>query len=54
MGLFENDKEKDARIEQLLGDKVSSADVDPGIVALNEQLGVARDEYEKMSAAAEE
>ncbi len=51
MGLFGNDKEKDARIEQLLGDKVSSADVGPGIVALNEQLGVARDEYEKMSAA---
>ncbi len=42
------------RTERLLGDKVSSADVDPGIVALNEQLGVARDEYEKMSAAAEE
>ncbi len=42
------------RTESLLGDKVSSADVDPGIVALNEQLGVAREEYEKMSAAAEE
>jgi hypothetical protein len=42
------------RTEQLLGDKVSSAEVDPGIVALNEQLGVARDEYEKVSAAAEE
>ena len=42
------------RTEQVLGDKVSSADVDPGIVALNEQLGVARDEYEKMSAAAED
>ncbi len=42
------------RTERLLGDKVSSADVDPGIVALNEQLGVAREEYEKMSAAAEE
>ncbi len=40
------------RMEQLLGDKVSSADVDPGIVALNEELGVARVEYEKMSAAA--
>jgi hypothetical protein len=42
------------RTERLLGDKVSSADVDPGMVALNEQFGVARDEYEKMSAAAEE
>ena len=42
------------RTEQLLGDKVSSADVDPGIVALNQQLGVAREEYEKMSAAAED
>jgi len=42
------------RTESMLGDKVSSADVDPGIVALNEQLGVAREEYEKMSAAAED
>ena len=42
------------RTEQLLGDKLSSADVDPGIVSLNEQLGVARVEYEKMSAAAED
>jgi hypothetical protein len=42
------------RTESLLGDKVSSADIDPGIVVLNEQLGVARQEYEKMSAAAEE
>ena len=42
------------RTERMLGDKVSSADVDPGMVALNEQFGVARDEYEKMSAAAEE
>jgi len=42
------------RTERLLGDKVSSADVDPGMVALNEQFGVARDEYEKMSAAAED
>ena len=37
-----------------MGDKVSSADVDPGMVALNEQFGVARDEYAKVSAAAEE
>ena len=42
------------RTERLLGDKIASADVDPGIVALNEQLGVAREEYEKMSAAAED
>ncbi len=42
------------RTESVLGEKVSSADVDPGIVVLNEQLGVARQEYEKMSAAAEE
>ena len=42
------------RTERLLGDKIATADVDPGIVALNEQLGVAREEYEKMSAAAEE
>ena len=42
------------RTERLLGDKVASADVDPGMVALNEQFGVARDEYEKVSAAAEE
>ncbi len=42
------------RMESTLGDKVSSGDVDAGIVALNEQLGVAREEYEKMAAAAEE
>ena len=42
------------RTERLLGDKVSTDDVDPGIVELNEQLSVAREEYEKMSAAAEE
>ena len=40
------------RMEQILGEKVSSEDVDPAIAALNEQLGVARDEYEKMAAAA--
>ena len=42
------------RMESSLGEKVASADVDQGIVALNEQLGVAREEYEKVSAAAEE
>ncbi len=42
------------RMESMLGDKVSSEDVDPGIVVLNEQLGVARIEYERMSDAAED
>lgn len=42
------------RMERLLGAKVSTEDVDPGILELNEQLGVARDEYERMAAAAEE
>ena len=40
------------RMEQILGEKVSLDDVDPAIAALNEQLGAARNEYEKMSAAA--
>lgn len=40
------------RLERMLGDKVSTDNLDPAIVALNEQLGVARDEYERMSAAA--
>ena len=42
------------RMDATVGKKVSTEDIDPGIVALNEQLGVARQEYEKMSAAAEE
>jgi hypothetical protein len=42
------------RMEATVGQKVSSEDVDPGMVALNEQFGVAREEYAKMSAAAEE
>lgn len=42
------------RIESMLGDKVSADDVDPAIAALNEQLGVARDEYDRMAAAAED
>ena len=42
------------RMEQQLGDKVSTEDIDPGVLELNEQLGVARDEYEKMAAAAED
>ena len=40
------------RLERMLGDKVSADDLDPAIVALNEQLGVARDEYDRMSEAA--
>ena len=42
------------RMDATVGKKVSTEDIDPGIVSLNEQLGVARQEYEKMSAAAEE
>ena len=42
------------RLEAMLGDKVSAGDVDPAFVVLNEQFGVARDEYEKMSEAATE
>jgi len=42
------------RMDATVGKKVSTKDIDPGIVSLNEQLGVARQEYEKMSAAAEE
>lgn len=42
------------RTEAMLGDKVSTEDVDPSIIDLNEQLGVAREEYEKMSEAAAE
>ena len=40
------------RLEKMLGDKVSSDEVDPVFATLNEQLGVARDEYDKMSSAA--
>ena len=40
------------RMEAMLGDKVSAEDVDPAFVALNEELGAAREEYERMSAAA--
>lgn len=42
------------RTESMLGEKVATADIDASILELNEQLGVAREEYEKMSAAAEE
>ncbi len=40
------------RMESLLGDKVDSADVDPAVATLNEQLGFARDEYDRMASAA--
>lgn len=40
------------RMEAILGDKVSTGDVDPALVALNEELGVARQDYERMSEAA--
>lgn len=40
------------RMESLLGDKIDSGDVDPAIASLNEQLGVARNEYDRMAAAA--
>jgi len=42
------------RMESMLGDKVSTEDIDPAITALNEELGAARDEYQKVSAAAED
>ena len=40
------------RMESLLGDKMNTGDVDPAISALNEQLGVAREEYDRMAASA--
>ena len=40
------------RMEILLGDKVDARDVDPALVSLNKQLGDARDEYDRMAAAA--
>jgi hypothetical protein len=40
------------RMEAMVNDKVDADDVDPAIVSLNEQLGVAREEYQRMSAAA--
>ncbi len=42
------------RMEAQLGEKISTDDVDPSIIVLNEQLAVARTEYEKMSEAATE
>lgn len=42
------------RLESNLGEKVSTEDVDASILSLNEQLGIAREEYEKTAAAAEE
>jgi hypothetical protein len=40
------------RMEGIVNEKVNADDVDPAIAALNEQLGVARDEYTRLEAAA--
>lgn len=40
------------RMESIVSEKVDASDVDPAITALNEQLGVAREEYTRMAAAA--
>ena len=42
------------RLEAMLGEKVAADELDPAFVALNEQLGVARQEYDRMSEAAED
>ncbi|MDJ0905435.1 MAG: hypothetical protein QNI96_05405 [Woeseiaceae bacterium] len=42
------------RVESALGDKLDTDAVDPAIGALNEQLGTARAEYDRMAAAASE
>ena len=42
------------RLESALGEKVDADEVDPVIAVLNEQLGEAREEYERMAAAASE
>ncbi len=39
-------------LEGQVSGKVSADDVDPAITALNEQVGVARDEFDKVSDAA--
>ena len=39
-------------MEQSIGEKVDTGEIDPVIAALNEQLSAARDEYERMEAAA--
>ena len=40
------------RMEAQLSDKVNAEDVDPAIVALNEQLGVAREQAKRAADAA--
>ena len=40
------------RMESMVSEKVDAGDVDPAIAALNEQLGIARDEYDRVAAAA--
>ncbi|MDJ0940917.1 MAG: hypothetical protein QNJ00_14235 [Woeseiaceae bacterium] len=42
------------RMESALGEKLDTDAVDPAISALNEELGTARAEYERMAAAASE
>lgn len=42
------------RIDAMVAEKVDASDVDPTIAALNEQLGAARAEYERMEAAAKD
>ncbi len=39
-------------VQAQVDEKISKDEVDPSIVALNEQLAVAREEYAKMSVAA--
>ena len=41
-------------VQVQVDDKISKDSVDPAINALNEQLGEARAEYDRMSAAAED
>ena len=41
-------------LQAQVDDKIAQGDVDPAITALNEQLAVARAEYDRMSAAAED
>ena len=41
-------------LQNQIDGKVAADDVDPAIVALNEQLGVAREELKKAAAAAED
>ena len=40
------------RMEANMSDKISADDVDPSLIALNEQIGVAREQAKKAAAAA--